>query len=505
MPPTTPPRRLALDEELAAALTAGFGDLPPAAIRAALHRAADQAADYLERVGELPVLARTRPGEVAAQLPLAPPAAGEALDTVLADVRTLIEPNLTHWNHPGNFAYFAISGSAAGILGELLTAAYNVNAMLWRSSPAATELEERMCDWVRQLLGLPPAFSGHINDTASTSTFLALAAARHGVGLDIRERGLAGRPELPTLVVYASELAHSSVDKAVLALGLGLANLRHIPTDDAWRMRPDLLAAAIAADRAAGRLPLAVVASTGTTSTTSVDPVGEIAAVARRERLWLHVDAAYGGAAAACPELRPLFAGWEEADSIVVNPHKWLFVPIDCSLLFLRDPQILRDGFSLLPEYLRSDVTGVTNLMDYGIQLGRRFRALKLWIVLRAFGADGIARRIRQHCALARAFAAEVAATPGWQLMAPVPLSTVCFRAVDQTLEPAAEDVWNERLMAATNAEGSVFLSHTRLSGRITLRLAIGNLRSDEGRVATAWRVLRTAAASTHPAAVEGP
>ncbi len=477
-----------------------LGDLPSAQLRAAMHRVADLVADYLEGVEDYPVLPPVAPGDVAAALPAAPPAGPEPLEGILDDYRRVIEPAVTHWNHPGFLAYFPVTGSGPGILGETLAAALNVNAMLWRTAPAATELEERVCDWLRQMLGLPEGFHGHINDTASTSSLVALAAARQraagGAGaLHVRGRGLAGRPEVPPLTVYASDQAHSSIDKAVILLGLGHENLRRVPSDADHRLDPAALAAMVAADRAAGRLPIAVVATAGTTSSTSVDPVAEVAALCEREGLWLHVDAAYGGSAAVCPELRPLFAGWERADSIVVNPHKWLFVQIDCSVLLVRDPGALKAAFSLVPEYLRTDEPEVTNLMDLGPQLGRRFRALKLWMVIRAFGVEGLAARIREHCRLARLFAAWVAAEPGFELAAPVPFAAVCFRAVVAG-GGAAQDRFNERLLARVNAAGPVFLSHTALAGRTTLRVAIGNLRTTEAHVAEAWELLKAEAAS---------
>ena len=473
------------------------GDIPAAEFRAAMHRAADLVADYLERVGEYPVLPRLKPGDVRALLPAAPPERAEPLGAILDDYRRLIEPNVTHWNHPGFMAYFGITGSGPGILGETLAAGLNVNAMLWRTSPAATELEEVATDWLRQLVGLPGAFTGHINDTASVSSFVALAVARHRApGLDIRARGLAGRPEVPPLVVYCSDQAHSSIDKAVIALGIGHDNLRKIATDEAFRMDAAALEAAVAADRAAGRLPIAVVATAGTTSTTSVDPLPAIAAVARRERLWMHVDAAYAGSAAVCPEYRRLVAGWDLADSVVLNPHKWLFTPVECSVLFVRDAAELRAAFSLVPEYLRTPEAGVTNLMDYGIQLGRRFRSLKLWMVIRGFGAEGLRERIRAHCALAGEFAASVRADAGFEVVAPVPFSTVCFRAVPPGT-PESQDAVNERILSRVNDQGEVFLSHTRLRGRYVLRLAIGNLRTGRDNVERAWALIREAAAAS--------
>src|SRR5687767_969031 len=470
------------------------GDLTPAEFRAAMHRAADLLADYLERVGERPVLPPAAPGDLLRDLPKSPPERPEPLARILDDFESLVLPRTTHWNHPGFLAYFAITGSAPGIVGESLAAGLNVNAMLWRTGPAATELEERACDWLRQLLGLPAEFSGHINDTASVSSFLALAAARERLGLEVRERGLAGRPEVPPLRVYASEHAHSSIDKALIALGLGLDSLVHVPADPSFRLDPDALQAAVGRDRAAGRRPMAVVATVGTTSTTSVDPVEAVVEIAAAEGLWLHVDAAYAGPAALCPEMRHHFAGWERADSIVVNPHKWLFVPVDCSLLLMRDEELLRRTFSLVPEYLRTTDGAARNLMDLGIQLGRRFRALKLWMVLRAFGAEGLRARIREHCRLARKLASWIEAEPGFELAAPVPFSTVCFRWRSGR-SPDEEDARNESLLEEINAAGPFFLSHTRLRGRFVLRAAIGNLRTEETHIRALWQLARERAA----------
>jgi aromatic-L-amino-acid decarboxylase len=460
------------------------GDLPPAEFRAAMHRVADIVADYLERVGDYPVLPRMSPGDVARQLPEAPPDRPEPWDLLLDDYLRLIEPNVTHWNHPGFLAYFAISGSGPGILGEALAAGLNVNAMLWRTGPAPTELEGRVCDWLRQMMDLPPEFRGHINDTASISSLLALAAARHRLpGLDVRTRGLAGRPEVPPLTVYASEQAHSSIDKAAIVLGLGAENVRRIATDEVFRMSIPALEEAIGRDRAAGRLPLAVVATLGTTSTTSVDPVAAVADLCAREGTFLHVDAAYAGPAALCPEFREHFAGIERADSIVVNPHKWLFTPVDCSVLFVRDPDLLQAAFSLVPEYLRTGEEGVTNLMDLGVQLGRRFRSLKLWMVIRAFGVEGLRERLREHCAMARELAARIEGHPRFELAAPVPFSAVCFRARE-------DDRFNERLLARINAAGPFFLSHTVLRGRYVLRAAVGNIRTTREHLDALWRLL---------------
>jgi aromatic-L-amino-acid decarboxylase len=469
---------------------ADAGDLAPAEARAALHRAADLAADYLEGVGSYPVLPPMAPGELAAKLPAEPPEEGEPMARILDDYRELIEPSVTHWNHPGFLAYFAITGSAPGVAAETLAAALNVNAMLWRTGPGPTELEERACDWLRSLMGLPEGFHGHLNDTASVSTLVALAAARHRLRPEVRARGLAS---LPPLVLYASDQAHSSVDKAALVLGLGTDGVRRVASDAAYRMVPEALAAAIAEDRAAGLLPMAVVATAGTTSTTSIDPLAAVAEVCAREELWLHVDAAYGGAAAICPELRPLFDGLERADSIVVNPHKWLFTPVDCSALFVRDPADLVAAFSLVPDYLQTGEREVTNLMDLGIQLGRRFRALKLWMVIRAFGAEGLRRRIRRHCELARGLAARVAAEPGFELAAPAPLSVVCLRAFAGRPDDE-RDRLNEALLDAVNADGRFLLSHTRLGGRYVIRVAIGNLKTEARHLDALWELLAATA-----------
>lgn len=474
------------------------GDLPIDELRRALHRAADLVADYLASVGDYPVLPRVAPGDVARALPAAPPESPEPLDAILDDYRALIEPNVTHWNHPGFLAYFAITGSAPGIVGELLAAGLNVNAMLWRTSPAATELEERVCDWLRGMMGLPEGFAGHINDTASISSLIGLAAARHHLPLDVRGKGLAGRAEVPPLVLYASDQAHSSIDKGAILLGIGAENVRRVESDRDFRLSVPGLADAIRADRAAGRLPFAVVATVGTTSTTSVDPVPEIADLCQGEGLWLHVDAAYAGSAAICPELRALMPGIERADSLVVNPHKWLFTPVDCSVLFVRDPALLQSAFSLVPEYLRTEEPGVTNLMDLGVQLGRRFRALKLWMVIRAFGVEGLRDRIREHVSMARWLAGVIAATPGFELAAPAPFSTVCFRALPAGSDHGSDadaDRLNERLLAAVNAEGPFLLSHTVLRGRYVLRVAIGNLRTERCHIEALWDLVRRRAA----------
>ena len=472
------------------------GDLPTEELIREGRAVLDWIARYLDHPEQYPVLSQVRPGEIRASVGTSPPDQPEPIDAIVRDFETKIVPGITHWNHPGFFAYFATSSSVPGILGEMLTAALDVKAMLWRTSPAATELEQVVTDWLRQMLGLSDSWFGITTDTASISSMLALAAAREAKPeLEIRERGMAGRTDLPRLRVYASPHAHSSVDKAALALGLGLENVVKIADDEEFRMRPDALERAVAADRAAGYLPLACVATVGTTSMSSIDPVPSIAEICRREKIWLHVDGAYGGTLAIVPEFRHILEGVELADSLVVNPHKWLFTPFDCSVFYVKHPDVLKRAFSLVAEYLVTRDDDVVNYMDYGVQLGRRFRALKLWMVIRAFGTAGLIERLRAHCALARQFAAWVQSTDGWQLMAPVPFSLVCFRYAPAGLSDAECDRTNEAIMHRVNSGGEAFLSHTKLGGRFTLRLAIGNIRTTERHIALAWELLRKAAA----------
>jgi aromatic-L-amino-acid decarboxylase len=477
------------------------GDIDIESFRRDGHRLVDWIAEYLARPERYAVLAQVKPGEVKRALSKEPPSNPEPLEAILRDVEEVIVPGLTHWNHPGFLAYFSSSGSAPGILGELLTSAFNVNAMLWRTSPAATELEELVLDWLRQLLALPPQFMGIINDGASISNLCAIAIAREALDLRIREEGLPGRPDLPRLRLYTSEQAHSSVDKAAIVAGLGQAGVKKIPADGEFRMRPEALEAAIEEDLQAGWKPFCVVATVGTTSTASVDPVPEIARACERHNLWLHVDAAYAGVAAILPEEPSALAGCERADSIVVNPHKWLFVPLDCSAFYCRHPRLARQAFSLVPEYLRTpEEDGALNFMDYGIQLGRRFRALKLWMVLRTFGSEGLRQRLREHIALARRLGNWIEANPDLELLAPVSFSVVCLRSHPRDLPAGPEtdaylDRLNERVLEATNETGEVFLSHTKLGGHFALRLAIGNLRTSETHVRRAWELLQEHAA----------
>ena len=479
----------------------GLLDMDPEAFRAAAHTVVDVMADYIATIESRSVLPQVEPGSIRPLFPTSAPEGPEPIEAILADYRTLVEPNATHWQHPGFFAYFGTTASGPGILGEMLTAAIGQNAMLWRTSPIATELEEVVVDWLRQALGLPDDFDGVLTDTASISTLTALAAAREAAGTDAAAQGLAARADLGDgLRVYASAEAHSSVEKACMTLGLGRASLVRIPVNERFEMEPAELAAAITADRDAGRHPIAVVATIGTTSSTSVDPIAAVADIAASKGIWLHVDAAYAGPIAMLPERQALFEGWERADSIVVNPHKWLFTPLDASLLLTRRMDDLRAAFRLAPEYLRTLDRGrpVHDYNEVTPQLGRRFRALKLWVLLRWFGLDGIRRRLRAHLAMADAFASWVDADPDWQCLAPVPFSTVCFRWVPAGRDLADDelDAANAAILDAINRTGEVFLSHTRLAGRFTIRLAVGSIRTEPRHVERAWELLRQAAAS---------
>jgi aromatic-L-amino-acid decarboxylase len=453
-------------------------------LRAALERASDWVTAYLDGAGDYPVLSRVEPGQVRAQIPSSPPEQAEPLDALLDDFERVVLPGITHWNHPRFFAYFGITASAPGILAELLIATLNVNGMLWRSSPAATEVEEVACDWLRQAIALPEGFLGHINDTASTSTLYALVAAREAItGLDAREQGVDGR----RLRYYTSAEAHSSVEKAGIVIGTGREGCVRIPVDDEYRMRVDLLEAAIRRDREAGLTPFAVVPTVGTTSTTSIDPVPAIAEICRREALWLHIDAAYGGAAAILPSHRWVLEGGEQADSIVVNPHKWLFTPIDCSVLFTRREEVFRRAFSIVPSYLQStESSEVRNLMDLGAALGRRFRGLKLWFVLRALGMERARQILASHVAMAQELRGWVEADPDFDLLAPTPFSTVVFRH-------RAGDDSNREIEEAVNTSGGAFISHTTARGQYALRIAIGNLRTTRDDVRAAWEAIQNA------------
>jgi aromatic-L-amino-acid/L-tryptophan decarboxylase len=471
-------------------------DMSAAEFRKHGYAVIDWIADYLEAPEKWPVLPAVRPGDLRRALPPSPPAEGQSMEEILADFQRLIVPAVTHWNHPDFMAYFANSSTGAGVLGEALTAALNVNAMLWRTSPAATELELLTLDWLRQMLGLPDGMFGTIADTASSNTLYALAAAREmRPELRIRVEGMSGRADLPKVVLYCSEEAHSSVDKAVMTLGYGLEALRKIPTDSELRLDAGALAAAVENDRRAGRVPLAVVATVGTTATTAIDPVPAIAEICEQHGMWLHVDASYGGTAAILPEMRHVLDGCDRADSIVVNPHKWLFTPMDCSVLYTRKPDLLKRAFRHIPDYLVvSEGEGVVNLMDYGVALGRRFRALKLWFVIRNFGVNGLRSLIREHIRIARQLGEWIDDDPELERMAAINFSTVLFRHCPSGVSGRELDDHNARLLERVVASREVYLSHTRVRGRFALRIAIGNIHTTEAHVRRALELVKEAA-----------
>ena len=472
-----------------------IGDISAKTFRDIAHQAVDWIADYIENMDSYPVLSKAKPGDIKSVLPLSAPESAEDPGDILSDFEKIIVPGITHWNHPRFFAYFSVTGSYPGILAELLAGALNVNAMLWKTSPSATELEEIVLIWLRKMLGLPEVFDGVINDTASVSSLCAMVAARESLSLAIREKGIAGRADLPGFTIYTSSQSHSSIEKAAIVLGIGQENVRMIDTDSAFRMDVDALRKTVEDDIKDGRRPVCVIATIGTTSTTSVDPVNAIADICRKHDIWLHVDAAYGGSAALLPEMADHFTGWEKADSIVVNPHKWLFTPIDCSVLYCRRPDVLKRAFSLTPEYLKTaEAAEVKNYMDYGVALGRRFRSLKLWSILRALGTYKIESIIRQHVAYAQELKEKIEAHPGFELLAPAPFSTLVFRHVPEDLK-CDLNALNEDLLNAVNRTGDVFLSHTKLNGIYGIRLAIGNIKTTREDVALAWDIIQREAA----------
>ncbi len=495
------------------------GDMPADEFRKYGYEIVDWIANYFEHIDEFPVLSQVEPGWLTDNLPASAPESGEDFGAVLADVDKLILPAVTHWNHPNFHGLFSTSTSSVGVFGEMLTAAFDMKGMLWRTAPASAELETHVLDWLRQMMDLPAHFEGIIYDTASVSTMHAIAAARERAGFRIRDEGMSGRGDVPLLRVYCSEHVHSSIDKGVITLGLGLRSLRKIACNERFEMVPEKLAEAIQEDIAAGYKPICVIPTVGTTSTSSVDPVEAVADICEKYGIWLHVDTAYAGSTAILPEMRHHFtgrpveddetdpkskiqnlkseSGWERADSIVVNPHKWLFTPFDLSVLYCKDLSVLKDAFSLVAEYLKtSDEQTVKNGMDYGIQLGRRFRALKLWFVIRYFGVEGLRSRLREHCRLARLFASWVEESPDWKMMAPVPFALVCFRAcggphVSKGVTSDADlNAHNERIMNEINASGRAYLSHTKLNGKFALRLSVGSIRVEERHLKKVWRIL---------------
>jgi aromatic-L-amino-acid decarboxylase len=469
-----------------------IGDTTPEEFRKQLHELADWIADHRENIDKLRVAPNNKPGALRAQLPAAPPEKGEPFEKVFADVDRIIIPGMTHWSHPMFLGYFGWTTTGPGILGEIITAPLNVNAMTWRTSPAATELETVVVDWIRQWMNLPGEFGGVVFDTASVGVMHALAVAREEAAPSVRKRGLTGA-RAPVFRIYASEQAHSSAEKAAIALGLGEDNVRRVPVDTEFRMNVKELREMISHDQRQNFQPLAVIATVGTTSTASIDPVPEIANVCRAEKLWLHVDGAYGAGFAILPELKSITAGWNEADSIVVNPHKSLFVPLDFSVLFVRNLERLRRVFTLVPEYLRGDtVDAEKNYMDYGIQLGRRFRALKAWIIFRSFGREGMAARLRESIRLANLLTEWIGADARFTLAAPTNLGVVCFRFV--SADDREFDNLNSEIVERINASGRLYLTQTKLNGRIVMRVGLGNVLTTERHLSKAWEIIRQTA-----------
>jgi aromatic-L-amino-acid decarboxylase len=454
------------------------------------HQFVDWVADYLEGVEKYPVISLVKPGQVRSLLPSQPPGQSEPMEKIFADFKKIILPGITHWQHPSWFAYFPANNSPASILGEILTAGIGAQGMIWQTSPAAEELEGLVLEWLRQMLGLPEGMAGVIQDTASTATLCALITAREkATGFQSNQRGLR-----ENLVVYSSDQTHSSIEKGVKIAGYGRDNLRLIPTDETYALIPDRLEQAVIEDKKARLKPTCVVATLGTTSSTAIDPLPEIGEVCRRHGLWLHVDAAFAGSAAILPEMKWMLEGAEHIDSFVFNPHKWLFTNFDCSAYFVRDPAALVKTFEIHPEYLKTGIDAqVKNYRDWGIQLGRRFRALKLWFVIRSYGVDGLQAILREHIRLGQLFSSWVKEDKRFELMAPVPLSLVCFRLNDGREEDALATL-NKNLLDNINATGKVFLSHTTLRGRYVLRLAIGQRTTQERHVREAWDLVRSKA-----------
>jgi len=450
------------------------------------HRFVDWVADYFEEVEKYPVMSRVKPGEVRAMLPSGPPAQPEPMESIFRDFKQIILPGITHWQHPSWFGYFPANNSPASVLGEILTAGIGAQCMLWQTSPAAEELEELVLDWLKQMLGLPEEMTGVIQDTASTATLCALLSAREkATGFESNQKGLR-----ENLVVYASVETHSSIEKGIKIAGYGRDNLHLIPTDKTYALVPEKLEQAVREDKEQGLKPACVVATLGTTSSTAVDPLQAVGKICRRHGLWLHVDAAFAGSAAILPEMKWMLEGAEHMDSFVFNPHKWLFTNFDCSAYFVKDPAALVRTFEIHPEYLKTGLDAkVKNFRDWGIQLGRRFRALKLWFVIRSYGVEGLQALLREHIRLAQLFAGWVRENAQFELMAPVPFSLVCFRFNDGGEEQSL-DALNKKLLESINATGEVFLTHTTLGGRYVLRLAIGQRTTTERHVREAWNLI---------------
>jgi aromatic-L-amino-acid decarboxylase len=469
--------------------------MQPDEFRRHAHRLVDWMADYFATAGDLPITPQIKPGDVIKRLPSAAPEQGEAFERLFADFQSIIMPGMTLWNHPGWFAYFPGNTSPPSVLAEMLTATLNAQCMSWATSPAATELEQVVMEWLRQMVGLPHGFVGSIQDTASTATLVALLSARERAsGFTAGMRGL-GRTGA-RFTVYASTEAHSSVDKAVKLAGYGLDQLRRIPVQHEYAMRTEALVDAITRDVAEGWVPACVIATVGSTSSTAIDPLPAIADVCRRHGAWLHVDAAYAGTAAIVPEMRHLFSGMELADSVVFNPHKWMLVNLHCTAYFVRDREALLRTFQATPEYLRTAQDAeVTNYRDWGIQLGRRFRALKVWFVIRSYGVGALRQLVRTHVGLARELASWIESSENFELMAPVPFGLVCFRCRPRGMTDGHEiDQINQALLSRVNSSRRVYLTHTQLGGRYVIRLVVGQRQTERSHVEEAWRLIRGAA-----------
>ncbi|PYL18772.1 MAG: amino acid decarboxylase [Verrucomicrobia bacterium] len=470
-----------------------LGDVPIAEFRKQLHELADWIADYREKIGERPISRNVQPGEILSQLDRDAPEIGTPFEKIFTDINRVIIPGIAHWAHPQFMSYFGCTTTNPGILAEIITGALNVNAMTWRTAPAATELETLVLDWLRQWLQLPNEFTGVVYDTASISTMHALATAREQIAPNTRKLGLSGR-DLPRFRIYTSDQAHSSIEKGAIALGIGEDNVQRVPSDAEFRLEVAALRAMVERDVAEKFKPLAVVATVGTTSTANVDPVPEIAKICREHKMWLHIDGAYGAGLALLPECKSITAGWNEADSIVVNPHKMLFVPLDFSALYMRDIGRLRRLFTLSPEYvhLRDPDNTEINYMDYGVQLGRRFRALKAWVVWRAFGREGIAARIRDHLRLANLLVDWIKADKRFELAAPVVMPVVCFRFVAADKDKI--DILNSEIVERINASGRGYITQTKLRGRTVMRVGLGNILTTEQHLRNVWQLIQRTA-----------
>jgi len=470
-----------------------LGDVPAAEFRRQLHELADWIADYREKIAERPISRNLQPGEILSQLDRDAPESGTPFDKIFSEIDSVIVPGVVHWDHPQFMSYFGCTTTNPGILAEMITGALNVNTMTWRTAPAGVELETLVLDWLRRWLTLPKEFTGVVYDTASISTMHALATAREQIAPNTRKLGLSGR-DLPRFRIYTSDQAHSSIEKGAIAIGIGEDNVQRVPSDAEFRLDVAALRAMVERDVAEKFKPLAVVATVGTTSTASVDPVPEIAKICREHKMWLHIDGAYGAGLALLPECKSITAGWNEADSIVVNPHKMLFVPLDFSALYMRDIGRLRRLFALVPEYLhlRDPDNTEINYMDYGVQLGRRFRALKAWVVWRAFGREGIAARIRDHLRLANLLVDWIKADQRFELAAPVVMPVVCFRFV--AADKDTIDILNSEIVERVNASGRAYLTQTKLRGRTVMRIGLGNILTTEQHLRNAWELIQRTA-----------